>query len=192
MNPEDLSVMPFATIFAVALALAMDALAVALATGLCLRRVDTRQTVRMSLSFGLFQALMPVLGWFVGLAVREYVEAYGAGVAAAMLGLVGGKMIWEGLHHDPSCETRKDPTTGVPLLLLSLATSLDALAVGLSFSVLGVSIWMPSLVIGVVCLAVTAIGLHAGRLACRVPGLSRYAEIMGGVVLIAIGVNFLF
>lgn len=182
--------MPFATVFTIAVALAMDALAVALATGMCLRHVDNRQTFRMSVSFGLFQALMPVLGWFVGLAVRDYFEAYGAWVACAMLALVGGKMIWEGLHADPSCETRKDPTTGMALLMLSIATSLDALAVGLSFSALGVSIWMPALVIGLVCLTLTAFGLHAGRLACRVPGLSRYAEILGGVVLMAIGVNF--
>ena len=183
--------MPFSTIFAIAVALAMDALAVALATGICLRQVDARQTARMSLSFGLFQALMPILGWFAGLAVRGYFEAYGSWIACAMLVLVGGKMIWEGLRHDPSCDTRKDPTTGMALLLLSIATSLDALAVGLSFSVLGVSIWVPALVIGVVCLALTAIGLHTGRLACRVPGLSRYAEILGGAVLLAIGVNFI-
>lgn len=185
--------MPFMTLFAIAVALAMDAFAVALATGICLGRVRAAQTLRMALAFGLFQGLMPVAGWLLGLTVRERIEAYDHWTAFALLALVGGKMIWEGLSgnaDDPGCEP-KDPTRGGQLLLLAVATSIDALAVGLSFAVLGEPIALPALVIGSVCFALTALGVKIGCLARRVSALSRYAELLGGLVLIGIGLNIL-
>ncbi len=185
--------MPFLSLLAIAVALAMDAFAVALATGICLRRANAAQTLRMATAFGLFQALMPVAGWALGLAVRDAIEAYDHWAAFGLLALVGGKMIWEGLHtdkDDESCEI-VDATRGMRLLLLSVATSIDALAVGLSFSVLGVSIWFPALVIGVVCFALTALGLRVGCMAGRVDRLSHWAEVLGGLTLIAIGVKIL-
>jgi putative Mn2+ efflux pump MntP len=185
--------MPFVTLFAIAVALAMDAFAVALATGICLGRMRPVQTLRMAAAFGLFQALMPVAGWLLGLTVREYIETYDHWTAFAMLALVGGKMLWEGVSgegDDPGCEP-KDPTKGGQLLLLAVATSIDALAVGLSFAVLGEPIALPALVIGVVCFALTALGVKIGCLARRVSVLSRYAELLGGLVLLGIGLKIL-
>lgn len=186
--------MPFVTLFAIAVALAMDAFAVALATGICLGRARTTQVLRMAAAFGLFQALMPVAGWLLGLTVRERIEAYDHWTAFAMLALVGGKMLWEGLTNsgkdDPGCEP-KDPTKGAQLLVLAVATSIDALAVGLSFAVLGEPIALPALVIGAVCFALTALGVKIGCLARRVSAISRYAELLGGLVLIGIGFKIL-
>jgi putative Mn2+ efflux pump MntP len=185
--------MPFATLLAIAVALAMDAFAVSLATGICLRQANASQTLRMAGAFGLFQALMPVAGWVLGLSVRSHIENYDHWIAFGLLALIGGKMIWEGLRGDDAgerCEP-KDPTRGAQLLILAVATSIDALAVGLSFSVLGEPIWFPALVIGVVCFAVTALGVKIGCRMGHVSVVSRYAELLGGATLIGIGVKIL-
>ena len=185
--------MPFLTLLTIAVALAMDAFAVSLATGICLRPPKASQTLRMAGAFGLFQAAMPVAGWVLGLTVRSYMEAYANWAAFGLLALIGGKMIWEGVKgsEDENCDP-KDPTTGFRLLMLAVATSIDALAVGLSFSVLGEPIWVPALVIGVVCFLITVLGMRIGCMARRVSMVSRYAEVLGGVTLVLIGCNILF
>lgn len=185
--------MPFLTLLAIAVALAMDAFAVALATGICLRQAKAAQTLRMAGAFGLFQALMPIAGWLLGLSVREHIESYDHWIAFALLAFVGGKMIWESFaskDDDEACAP-KDPTQGMQLLILAVATSIDALAVGLSFAVLGEAIWAPALVIGVVCFLITALGMKIGCMAGHVSAVSRYAEILGGVTLIGIGLKIL-
>jgi len=183
--------MSFPTLFAIAVALAMDAFAVSLAAGICLRRAGTVQTLRLASAFGGFQALMPVAGWALGLAVRESIEAYDHWIALGLLSLVGGKMIWEGAQNRADRDEYrepKDPTRTGHLLVLALATSIDAMIVGFSFSVLNEPIWFASLVIGVVCFVITALGVKIGCLAGRVALVSRYAEFLGGLTLIAIGV----
>jgi putative Mn2+ efflux pump MntP len=185
--------MPFLTLFAIALALAMDAFAVSLSTGICLRQVRAAQVLRMAAAFGLFQALMPVIGWLLGLSVRAHIESFDHWVAFGLLALVGGKMIWEGLSgggNEAACEPR-DNTRGLRLLVLAVATSIDALAVGLSFAVLNEPIWLASFVIGAVCFALTALGVKLGCLAGRVAVVSRYAEVLGGSVLLFIGFRIL-
>ena len=185
--------MSSAALFAIAVALAMDAFAVALATGICLRQARAAQVFRMAAAFGLFQALMPIAGWLLGLSVREHIEAYDHWAAFALLALVGGKMIWEGLRgaeDDPNCAP-KDPTQGMQLLVLAVATSIDAMAVGLSFAMLGEAILLPALVIGLVCFALTALGVKIGCMAGHVSAVSRYAELLGGATLIAIGLKIL-
>jgi putative Mn2+ efflux pump MntP len=173
----------------IAVALAMDAFAVAVATGVALKAVSPRQTFRLAWHFGLFQALMPIIGWALGLTVREYIEAYDHWIAFALLGYIGVNMIREAFDHDS--RRHGDPTRGMTLVMLSVATSIDALAVGLSLSMLGVSVWWPALVIGVVALAFTAAGLHLGKTVARAERLSTCSELAGGVILIAIGLNIL-
>ncbi|GAB7078916.1 manganese efflux pump MntP [Megalodesulfovibrio paquesii] len=185
--------MEFLAIVSIALALAMDAFAVALATGACLDRPSLAQTARMAVAFGVFQALMPVLGWLLGLSFKEYIEAFDHWVAFAMLAFVGGKMIYEcffGGDEEGACDP-KDPTRGMQLLLLAIATSLDAMAVGLSFSLLGEPIAFPAVVIGLVCLALTAFGVHLGHSFKRFQLVGNYAELAGGLVLIGIGIKIL-
>jgi putative Mn2+ efflux pump MntP len=183
--------MPFPTLFAIAVALAMDAFAVSLAAGICLRTPGTARVLRLATAFGGFQALMPVAGWALGLAVRARIEAYDHWIALGLLSLVGAKMILEGAKNRAGrgeARESRDPTRTGHLLVLALATSIDAMIVGFSFSVLNQPIWFASLVIGAVCFAITAIGVRLGCLAGRVELVSRYAEFLGGLTLIAIGV----
>lgn len=174
----------------IAIALAMDAFAVAVATGVALKRVSPRQTFRLSWHFGLFQGLMPIIGWVLGVKVRAFIEAFDHWIAFALLGYIGIKMIHEAFEDE--AEELKDPTKGMSLIMLSVATSIDALAVGLSLSVLGVSVWWPALVIGLVALGFTFMGLQIGKRAARARLLSTSAEVIGGMVLLAIGFKILW
>lgn len=174
----------------IAIALAMDAFAVAIATGVSLKSVSKRQTFRLAWHFGLFQALMPILGWLLGSTVRSYIEAYDHWIAFALLGYIGYKMIHEAFEDEE--ESRKDPTKGMTLIVLSIATSIDALAVGLSLSMLGVSVWWPSLIIGIVALLFTLVGLQLGKTAAKAQSIGKYAELLGGTVLICIGLKILW
>jgi len=183
--------MPFFEVLAVAVALAMDAFAVSIAAGVALKVVTRRQTFRLAWHFGLFQAMMPVIGWFGGFALRSYFMRFGHWIAFALLLYIGGHMLWEGLKHDEE-ESCQDPTVGSRLIMLSVATSIDALAVGFSLAMLGTSIWFPAGVIGVVALLFTAAGLHLGMLlGCRTR-LGQHAEVLGGLVLVGIGVKILW
>jgi putative Mn2+ efflux pump MntP len=179
--------MGWVTLLGIAVALAMDAFAVAIAAGLQLRPLNGRHVFRLSFHFGLFQALMPILGWLAGSTVQRYIAAYDHWLALALLGFIGGKMIYESRHHGEEERAGADPTRGWTLVGLSFATSIDALAVGLSLAMLRVSIWVPSVVIGVVCAAFTVTGMLIARGAAPGRAWSRRVELVGGLVLIAIG-----
>ncbi|HEY3355504.1 MAG TPA: manganese efflux pump MntP family protein [Polyangia bacterium] len=172
----------------IAIALALDAFAVALAAGLTLRPLTRRHVFRLSFHFGLFQALMPILGWAAGVVVQRHIAAFDHWVAFGLLAFIGGKMIWEALRGGED-RPRADPTRGWSLIVLSVATSIDALAVGLSLGVLRLTIWLPAAVIGLVCAALTALGMVIGWRVGAAWG--RRVEVLGGVVLIAIGVKVL-
>jgi putative Mn2+ efflux pump MntP len=179
------------TVLGVAVGLAMDAFAVAVAAGLMLDQVTGRHRFRLGFHFGLFQFLMPMLGWLAGHGVAEYIQAYDHWVAFGLMSCVGGKMIWEAMMpRDERRSSRTDPTRGWSLVTLSVATSLDALAVGFSMAAIGVSIFLPSVVIGLVAGAMTVFGLSFGRRLGA--GCGRWAEVAGGLVLLAIGVKILF
>ena len=187
----------FLTVLAIAVALAMDAFAVSLTSGIRLRHVTSTHTWRMAGTFGGFQFLMPVIGWALGVGAQKYIEDYDHWLAFALLLFVGGRMLKEAWENrgksQEECEYT-DPTSNGSLLLLGLATSLDALAVGLSLAFLNVSVWVPALIIGVVCFCITACGLHLGKCICRIPrlsGLGNKANVLGGLVLIAIGLKIL-
>ena len=168
----------------------MDAFAVAIATGIVLGTVSGRQTFRLAWHFGLFQFLMPVVGWMAGLSVERFLSGYDHWLAFGLLGGLGGKMIYEALKGEERENAGRDPTRGVSLVVLSVATSVDALAVGLSLGVLRVGIWYPAAVIGLVACLLTAAGLHMGR---RIgEAIGRRMEIVGGTILIGIGLKILF
>jgi manganese efflux pump family protein len=168
-------------------ALAMDACAVAIATSVMLSRVNTRQVFRFAFHFGLFQALMPVLGWFAGQSVSGLIRHWDHWVAFALLCFIGIKAIYQALVEKDDQRANVDPTRGLSLIMLSIATSIDALAVGLSFAMLGVSVWLPCAVIGIITGVLTAICMLLGsRIGSR---FGRRMEIAGGLVLIAIGVK---
>jgi manganese efflux pump family protein len=178
----------FFDILVIAVGLAMDAFAVSIATGLSLEKVTSRHTFRMAFHFGLFQCLMPIVGWYAGSYLAGYIERYDHWVAFGLLAFVGGKMLWESrqLKEDRSAA---DPTRGMMLMTLSLATSIDALAVGLSMAFSGVSVWMPAVVIGVITALLSTVGIvFGGRIGSR---FSHWAEAGGGIVLILIGLKIL-
>ena len=182
--------MNFLMVIGLALALAMDALAVSLATGLSLRPVTAGQTFRLAFHFGLFQFLMPIAGWAAGETFVKFVAGYDHWLAFGLLLAVGGHMIVGSfLPEKPAGARRRDPTRGLPLVVLSVATSLDALAVGLSFAALRTPILYPALVIGLVAFGLTAAGMRLGPLLGKAIG--RRAELVGGLILIFIGVKIL-
>jgi len=175
---------------AVAVALAMDAFAVSIAAGMKIKRVDGGHVFRAGFHFGLFQFMMPVIGWFAGRAFAAWVAPFDHWIAFVLLAGLGGKMLYEAKGHDPApTGGAADPTRGWSLVLLSVATSIDALAVGLSLAVIGVSIWVPAVVIGVVTCTLSGLGIRFGaRLGHKI---EHEAEAVGGLILIAIGVKIL-
>jgi putative Mn2+ efflux pump MntP len=181
--------MSFFSLFAVALALAMDAFAVAVVSGLTLHPVTRRQVFRLAFHFGLFQALMPVVGWATGRLLYRFIEAFDHWVAFALLGFVGGRMIWGALRAREE-QARTDPTRGWDLMVLSVATSVDALAVGLSLAVIGAEIVVPAVVIGLVAAALTAVGLTVGGWVGLAWG--KRFEVLGGLILIGIGARIVY
>ncbi len=178
-------------IFATAVALAMDAFAVAVASGIRLRRVDGRQTFRLAWHFGLFQAVMPIAGWTAGAGIHGMIAQIDHWIAFSLLVFVGGKMLGEAARGSHEAPINSDPTRGRTLILLSFATSIDAFAVGFSLSMLEVSVWWPALVIGLVAGGFTAAGMQLGRILGKGAWLRRSAEIIGGMVLIAIAFDIL-
>ncbi len=195
--------MDFLVVIGIAVGLAMDAFAVAVGASATLGRVTRGQVFRFGFHFGLFQAVMPLIGWLAGRGVHGYIAAWDHWVAFGLLAFIGGKMIVAALRGslasqgDADASERTpvpakalpDPTRGVTLLMLSVATSIDALAVGLSLGMLQVGIWYPILIIGVVTFGLTVLGMLLGsRIGSR---FGRWTEFFGGLVLIAIGAKIL-
>lgn len=182
--------MGFWTVFVIAVGLSMDAFAVSVANGCRVKRMTLRDALRPGWWFGGFQMLMPILGWLGGLALRNLIQSFSHWVAFGLLVSVGGKMLVEAVHggeHEDECAEERRSTRD--MMILAVATSIDALAVGLILSVLHVSIWWPALLIGAVTfvfsLAGTLLGCSIGKL------VKNKAEILGGLVLIGIGIRIL-
>ena len=182
--------MPWMDMLIIALGLAMDAFAVAIATSIVLGgAVSGRHVFRLAFHFGLFQALMPILGWAAGTTVAAHIEAWDHWVAFGLLAVIGVRAIAGSLGGGSETRRPGDPTRGVSLVVLSVATSIDALAVGLSFAMLQVAIWTPVAGLGVGAAVMTMLGLALGsRL---VPRFGKRMEAVGGLVLIAIGIKIL-
>jgi len=179
--------MDFFSILLVAIGLGMDAFAVAIATGVTIRKLSFGPVFRLSFHFGFFQFLMPVIGWMAGRTVSGYIAEYDHWIAFGLLFLIGCKMIIDSLREETI--ERTDPTRGFTLIMLSVATSIDALAVGLGFAFLNTGILYPSIVIGIVALVMTIIGMVFARILSRL--LGGVVETIGGLILIAIGIKIL-
>lgn len=187
--------MDIGTLLVMAVALAMDAFAVSVANGLVLAGAGRSKAVRMAGSFGLFQAAMPLLGYAAAVAFAETIRAVDHWVAFGLLAFVGGKMLWEVWHGEE--EDHADPTSLKTLLILSVATSIDALAVGVSLAMMpktGVlalagGVWICVGAIGVITFGLCLLGIFLGcKAGCL---LGKRAEIAGGIVLIGIGLKIL-
>ncbi len=224
------NLMSFFTILFIAMGLAMDAFAVSIAASVCLRNVSKRQIFRLSFHTGLFQFLMPVIGWYSGSAFSKYISSYDHWVAFIVLSVIGLKMIRESFEEkkcentiyekfesdigvksdvedkaglktlssdddscnvefpECSCELKqkvKDPTSGFTLFFIAIATSIDALAVGVSLAFLNVNIWYPAVIIGIVTMIMSIIGMKIGEKIG--PEFGGRMELAGGLMLIVIG-----
>ncbi len=175
------------TIIAIAVSLALDAFAVSLVAGATVRPLTYRHVFRLAWHFGLFQFLMPIIGWLAGNTVIVYLEAIDHWIAFGLLAVIGGKMIRESFQRVK--HYNKDMTRGWSLVGLSIATSIDALVIGLTLSVIQVRIWYPSVIIGLVALAFSVIGVYLGRRYGQLFG--QKIELVGGIILIGIGFKIL-
>jgi putative Mn2+ efflux pump MntP len=172
----------------IAIGLAMDALAVSLGIGAAGRANSARSIFRLSFHFGFFQFAMPVLGWLGGTSIEPLIRHVDHWIAFGLLAFVGGRMVQSGLRQD-EIPNADDPSRGRVLVLLSVATSIDALAVGLSLAILQVNVVLPSIVIGVVAATLSLVGLLLGHKLGALFG--KRTEVLGGLILIAIGLRVL-
>lgn len=164
----------------------MDAFAVSIAAGLTIDHVTHRHVFRIAFHFGLFQFMMPIVGWLVGSTISAQVAAYDHWLAFALLGGIGGKMLLDA-RSSTERKANADPSRGWMLVALSIATSIDALAVGLSMAFLQVSVWLPCVIIGLVAALFSTLGIaFADRILRR---WERVAGLVGGCILIMIGVR---
>lgn len=181
--------MEFLTAFFIAVGLAMDAFAVSLGIGTTGQARDARAKFRLAFHFGVFQMGMTLLGWLAGTTIASLIASVDHWVAMVLLGYVGINMIRSGAN--PECETyQTNPSKGKLLMMLCVATSLDALAVGLSMAMLKTSVLFPSVVIGVVASALSTVGLFAGNKLGETFG--KRMEILGGLILVGIGLRILY
>jgi manganese efflux pump family protein len=188
----------------IAVSLSMDAFAVSISSGMCGRGLKPIRVLRACLFFGGFQAIMPIAGWFFGGLFKEYIGGFDHWIAFALLAIIGGKMAFEAIKKIAenkklsaeekaalACSESKESSGGItkigPLTILAVATSIDALAVGLSLSLLGQGIIIPAIAIGAITFAICLFGLEFGKRLGRAFG--EWAEIAGGMALIAIGVK---
>jgi putative Mn2+ efflux pump MntP len=180
--------MDFIETLMIAVGLAMDAFAVSLGAGTSGRAIGGRAAFRLSFHFGLFQFMMPVIGWFLGTRIAPLISSIDHWIAFGLLVFVGVRMIRSGF--DDRIETfATDPSRGLALVVLAIATSIDALAIGLSLAMLRIRIWYPSAVIGVVTAGLSLVGLRVGtRLGAR---FGKRMEVAGGAILTLIGLRIL-
>lgn len=177
------------TLLLIAVGVSADAFAVALAKGLQLRALRARDALALAVTFGLFQALMPLLGWLLGSGLRDYIVAVDHWIAFALLALIGAKMIWDAFHPDDDDDAASAGVSARELLVLGVATSIDALAVGISFAFLETPILGAVTLIGVTTFSLTLVGVYVGHRAgtrYRTP-----ATVVGGAILILIGLRIL-
>lgn len=181
--------MDILVLIGIAVGLSMDALAVSVANGIMIKKLQVRHAFRIAFSFGFFQAIMPLIGWAAGITFSTYIKAIDHWVAFGLLILVGGRMIWESISASRKDEAVRNCLHFPTLLVLSIATSIDALAVGVSFAFLDMVIWFPILLIGMITFVICFMGVILGNKLG--PLLGNKLGIIGGIVLIGIGFEIL-
>lgn len=187
--------MSFFSVFIIGIGLSMDAFAVSLAKGFCLKKDILKYAFKISFLFGLFQAIMPLIGWFAGTYFENSIKSIDHWIAFILLSFLGGKMIIESIKEfkandeDELIKCDRDTLSLKSLIVLAIATSIDALAVGISFGFLSVSILPSILIIGIttfiLCFIAVVIGKKLGE------SLQKYSELIGGIILLIIGIKIL-
>ncbi|PSF38637.1 hypothetical protein C7H19_03780 [Aphanothece hegewaldii CCALA 016] len=179
----------FLTTTFLALALSADAMAVSMTSGFMIRHIKVNKALKIALFFGVFQAIMPLIGWAVGLTFREFMTSFDHWIAFVLLGLIGSKMIYESLQEEEE-DKKFNPLDNSTLFVLAIATSIDALAAGLGLSMLKSSILLACTLIGFITFILSFVAVFLGH---RFGGLfNQKIEILGGLILIIIGSKILF
>jgi len=188
--------MSFIVIIGIALGLSLDAFTVALTNSTIISDLKIKHGLRMAAFFGLFQFLMPIVGWAAGMTFNSYIEKIDHWIAFLLLLFVGGRMIFAGLPFSKkddksSCEdeNRKDCRNLPTLFMLSIATSIDAMAVGLSFAMIKINIIYPSLIIGIITFLISLLGYYLGKAVGK--KIKIELDIFGGIILVGIGIKIL-
>ena len=176
------------TIVFIAFGLAMDAFAVSVASGFTIKKLKVHHALRIAIFFGAFQAIMPAVGWLAGLSLRNLISEFDHWIAFVLLAAIGGKMIYESFKLE-SDKKQIDPLRPGVLLMLSIATSIDALAVGVTFAFLNMAIIWPVAVIGLITFATSFMGVFIGDKFGHI--FESKIEFIGGLILIAIGLKTL-
>jgi len=179
--------MSFFELLTIGVGLAMDAFAVSVCKGLSMKKLTISKAGIVGLYFGAFQALMPMIGYFLGVGFKDSITAIDHWIAFVLLGLIGGNMIKEALGDEEEC--CDDDLSFKTMLMLAIATSIDALAVGVTFAFLNVNIYLAASIIGITTFVISVCGVKIGN----VFGLKykSKAELVGGVILILMGVKIL-
>lgn len=180
--------MHIVTIIFIACGLAMDAFAVSITSGLTIKRLRIEHAFRIAFFFGAFQAIMPLIGWLAGLSLQDIIANIDHWIAFGLLSFIGCKMIFESFRMEQS-SNRMNPLNLLVLLMLSIATSIDALAVGVSLAFLRVSIITPIILIGSITFLLSFLGTFVGHRFGHF--FEQKIEIIGGIILIGIGVKIL-
>lgn len=171
-------------ILLIGIGLSMDAVAVSATNGMCYK-LNWKRTLTVGLFFGAFQGIMPLIGYFAGSLFAQQISSFDHWIALLLLAFIGGKMIWDGLHHDSACPAK--PFTMTLLLAQAIATSIDALAVGVSFAAMSVNIYVA---ISLIAATTFLLSIVAVRLGIRIGDkLNSKAEIFGGTILVLIGLK---
>ena len=179
-------------IIGIAIGLSMDAFAVSVANGCIIQELRFHHALRFAFFFGLFQAVMPLIGWLTGMSLRTYIISFDHWIAFLLLAGIGGKMMYESLPNRSSAESEASKNSCLhwpTLFMLSLATSIDALAVGVSFAAIGIDIFFPILLIGSITFVNCMIGIFLGNRFGHI--FEDKIELIGGVILLGIGLKIL-
>ena len=179
--------MNYGEIFLIAVGLAMDAFAVSLANGIIIKKVKLTDCLKFGLFFGIFQFVMPIIGWVLGITISGYISMFDHWIAFLLLSFIGIKMIYESLKGD---ETKKEkPLNWKNMTILAISTSIDALAVGINFAVMGARVIISSVIIGVTAFIISFFGVILGKKLGN--KIKSSAEVFGGIILISVGIKIL-
>ena len=181
--------MGFLELLIIAVGVSMDAFAVSVCKGLSVSRVRPQHALKTGLWFGGFQALMPVIGYFLGVSFADLVSSVDHWIAFVLLAIIGGNMVKESFEKEECCSSADSDFSFRVMLAMAIATSIDALAIGVSFAFLGANIWTAVLCIGLVTGAFSAAGVYVGNIFGR--KYKSKAEFVGGVILVAMGLKIL-
>lgn len=182
--------MIYLEVLLIGVGLAMDAFAVSICKGLAMKKVDKKQTLLIAVFFGGFQAIMPLIGWLLGRGFEQYITSIDHWIAFALLGFIGGKMLFDVFRDKDENSEKDDSALKIKeLFVLAVATSIDALAVGITFAFLSYPIAESVAIIGIVTFVISLAGVYIGNIFGK--RFEKKAQIAGGIILILIGIKIL-